>query len=82
MNLSKVGTQSKIERFVRPKKPLRPSKKTNIFALLKDDVQFEDPSRVIARAIRAIIGAVYYDGGMAAAKRVMASLMLTIKLPE
>jgi len=80
--LSRVGSQSKIERFVRPKMIPRPSSKRNVFALLKEDVQFEDPSRVVARAIRAIIGAVYYDGGMAAASRVMASLMLTIKLPE
>jgi dsRNA-specific ribonuclease len=42
----------------------------------------EDPSRTAARAMRAIIGAIYYDGGLQAARRVMAELGLIIKPGE
>lgn len=44
---------------MRRKKPLRPTKRKNIFSVVKDDASREDPSRTAARAIRAIIGAVY-----------------------
>lgn len=81
-NLDSIGRLSQIEKFVRAMMPIRTAKKRNIFSLLKDDVVREDPSRTIARAMRAIIGAVYYDGQLAAARRVMAELDLIIKLPE
>ena len=64
---------------MRKKKPLRPTKRNNIFSLVKDDASREDPSRTAARAMRAIVGAVYYDGGLAAARRMMAQLGLIIK---
>jgi len=70
---------SKIEKFVRRKKPLRPTKRKNPLSLMKDDISREDPSRTAARAMRAVIGAVYYDGGLQAARRVMAELALIIK---
>ena len=41
-----------------------------------------NPMRAIATGIRAIVGAVYYDGGYDSARRVMAQFGLTIKLPE
>jgi hypothetical protein len=61
--------------------PIRPTKSKNILHLMKDDVQREDPSRTIQRAICAIVGAVYYDGGLEAARRLLAGLNLIIKLP-
>lgn len=78
-NLTKIAWTTKIEKFVRRKKPLRPTKKRNPFSLMKDDTLREDPSRTAARAMRAIIGAVYYDGGLHVARRVMAELALIIK---
>ena len=81
-NLAYVAWKSKIEKFVRRKKPLRPTKRRNLFSLVKDDAVREDPSRTAARAIRAIIGAVYYDGGIQAARRAMAELQLIIKPGE
>lgn len=69
-----------IERMVRPKAPLRPSKRRNVLELLKEDVQNvgHERGKQIARAMKAIIGAVYFDGGYEAARRVMAQLSLTI----
>ncbi|KAN0093650.1 Ribonuclease III domain containing protein [Hyaloscypha variabilis] len=78
-NLAYVCWKSKIEKFVRRKKPLRPTKRKNILFLMKDDASREDPSRTAARAMRAIVGAVYYDGGLQAARRVIAELGLIIK---
>jgi dsRNA-specific ribonuclease len=84
-NLSTVGKFSKyggsIERMIRPRAALRPSKRRNVLELFKDDVQAvgHDRDRQIARAIKAIIGAVYFDGGYEAARRVMAQLRLTIQ---
>jgi dsRNA-specific ribonuclease len=86
-NLSRVGRNSQyggsIERMVRPRAPVRPSKRRNLLELLKDDVKGvgHDPDRQIARAIKAIIGAVYFDGGLEEARRVMAQLKLTIQAP-
>lgn len=74
-----LGKTSKIEQFIRPEKPLERTQKSNVMALLKKDLQSEDTSRTIARAIKAIIGAVYYDGGLDAARRMMDSLSLTIR---
>ncbi|KAE9368782.1 hypothetical protein N431DRAFT_444189 [Stipitochalara longipes BDJ] len=78
-SLAYVCWKSKIEKFVRRKKPLRPTKRKNIFSLMKDDASREDPSRTAARAMRAIVGAVYYDSGLQAARRVVAELGLIIK---
>jgi dsRNA-specific ribonuclease len=85
-NLNNIGRNSKhggsIERMVRPRAPIRRSKRNNVLELLKDDVKGigQDQNRQIARAIKAIIGAVYFDGGFEAARRVMAQLTLTIRL--
>lgn len=82
-NLSAVGKSSlaggSIERLIRPRAPLPPSKRKNVPHILKDDKQSvgHDGDRLIARAIKAIIGVVYFDGGYEAAKRVMTQLKLT-----
>jgi dsRNA-specific ribonuclease len=81
-NLAYVCWKAKIEKFVRRKKPLRPTKRKNIFSVVKDDASREDPSRTAARAIRAIIGAIYYDGGLQSARRVMAEMGFSIKPGE
>jgi dsRNA-specific ribonuclease len=81
-NLAHICFKSKVEKFVRRKKPLRPSKRKNIFSAVKDDASREDPSRTAARAMRAVIGAIYYDGGIQAVRRVMAELGLIIKPGE
>lgn len=67
---------------MRRKKPLRQTKRKNLFFVVKDDATREDPSRTAARAMRAIVGAIYYDGGLQAARRVMAELGLIIKPSE
>lgn len=54
-SLDQLGRATKLERFVRPKLYLRATRRRNPLWLLKDDVQREDPSRTIARAICAII---------------------------
>lgn len=79
-NLYSLGVNSKIERFIRPRLEIeqeRPTQKWNPLVMVKDDLKSETKDRVIARAMRALIGAVYYDGGLEAAKRVMAELRLT-----
>lgn len=72
------GKDTKIEQFIRPQLPLPQTKRKNVIALLKDDVKREDPIRTIARAMRAIIAAVYYDGGLDAARRVMHNMSMTL----
>jgi dsRNA-specific ribonuclease len=81
----KLGVRAgTIEGLIRPKAPLPHSQRKNLFALIKDDIQNvgHDQNRQIARAIKAIIGAVYFDGGFEAARRVMAVLRLTIQGTE
>lgn len=78
-NLFKVGKNTKIESWVRNKLPKHEGKTRNVFRLLVEDVKTEDATRTIERAMQAIIGAVYFDGGFEAARRVMAALGLTIK---
>ncbi len=80
--MARLAWTTKIEKFVRRKKPLRPTKRKNILSLMKDDVSREDPLRTAARAMKAVMGAVYYDGGLQAARRVMAELALIIKPSE
>jgi len=76
-NLARV---SKIELFVRARKQVKITTR-NAWKLIKEDVQGEDRTRTAARAIKAIVGAVYYDGGFLAARKVMEDLDLTIKMP-
>lgn len=78
-NLFKVGKNTKIESWVRNKMPKQEGKTRNPFKLLVDDARTEDATRTIERAMQAVIGAVYFDGGFEAARRVMAQLGLTIK---
>ena len=77
--LENTGKQTKIESFVRPMMPLR---KAHLWSLLKADGQREDPSRTLARALMAMIGAMYYiqyDGGLEAARKVIVGFGLEIK---
>jgi len=84
--LERLGMKTMIQQFIRPRLGVSPSKKNNIFALLKEDFRRTaagaDASRQIAKGIMAIIGAVHFDGGIDGAKRVMAHLGLIIKLPN
>lgn len=86
-NLSAIGKTSQsgasLEQMVRPRAPLRPSKRKNLFHVLREDVQAvgHDGDRLIARAIKAIIGAAYFDGGFDAVRIVMAQLGLSIQAP-
>jgi dsRNA-specific ribonuclease len=65
-------------------KPLHPTKKHNILSLLKEDVKGvgHDKTRTIARAVKAIIGAIYFDQGFGWVKNVMFNFGLTILMPE
>ena len=84
-NLNRVGMNTKLQQYVRPRIGVRPSQKHNILALFKDDFKRAsagaDSSRQIANGIMAIIGATHFDGGIDSARRVMAQLGLIIKLP-
>ncbi|KAL3422214.1 RNase [Phlyctema vagabunda] len=75
-SLGKIGKQTRIEAFVRPMMPLR---KKNLWTVVKDDVKREDTSVTIARALVAIIGAVFYDGGLVAVRKVMVDLGLEVR---
>jgi dsRNA-specific ribonuclease len=85
--LSMIGRYSKdgesIESMVRPSAPLPlpPSRRRNMSEHLRHSAQGvgHDPDTQIARAVKAIIGAVYFDGGFEAARGVMAQLMLAIQ---
>jgi dsRNA-specific ribonuclease len=78
-NLDKIGRKSTIEYMIRRRAPLRPRQKNNLLSLLKDDMRREWPEITIARGMRAVIGAVYYDGGYDAARRAMVHLKLIIQ---
>lgn len=78
-NLNKIGKKTQIEQMIRPRAPVRPTKRHNIFSLMADDAKRDPPNRMVTKAIRAIIGAVYYDGVFEAARRVMCQLELIIK---
>ncbi|KUJ24401.1 uncharacterized protein LY89DRAFT_551177, partial [Mollisia scopiformis] len=81
-NLASVGNHSGFQKWIRPRKPLPPSQQRNVMLMIKDDLRAltgeKDPKRVIARAMRALIGAVYLDGGREAAVDVMRELRLLI----
>ncbi|KAJ8066249.1 hypothetical protein OCU04_005331 [Sclerotinia nivalis] len=64
---------------IRPQ-PYVPISFRNIIELVKEDSR-EDSTRVISRAVKAVIGAVYLDGGVESAKKVMENLQMGIKLP-
>lgn len=82
-NLARIGEDSGIQRWIRPRRPLPPSRQSSIVRLLMDDAWAlkgeKDPRRIIARAMRALIGAVYLDGGDMAATTVMTNLKLLIR---
>lgn len=82
--LFQAGVNSKLETWIRPPKPLHPSKKHNLLALLKEDVKSvgHDKTRLIARAIKAIFGAIYYDQGYEWVGKIMVQCKLTIEMPE
>ncbi|KAM0149418.1 hypothetical protein ACHAPG_009433 [Botrytis cinerea] len=64
---------------IRPQ-PSIPMSFRNIIELVKEDTR-EDNTRIISRAVRAVIGAVYLDGGIESAKKIMENLQMGIKLP-
>ncbi|TGO30626.1 hypothetical protein BPAE_0004g00840 [Botrytis paeoniae] len=64
---------------IRPQ-PSVPISFRNIIELVKEDTR-EDNTRVISRAVKAVIGAVYLDGGIESAKKIMENLQMGIKLP-
>ncbi|KAF7911092.1 uncharacterized protein EAF01_002600 [Botrytis porri] len=64
---------------IRPQ-PSSPVSFRNIIELVKEDTR-EDSTRVIGRAVKAVIGAVYLDGGIESVKKIMENLQMGIKLP-
>jgi len=78
-NLGRVGRLSKIEQFVRRKKPQ--VKHRTFSALFKENSE-EWPGKTIARAVKAVIGAVYWDGELEAVKNVMRQLDISIEAAE
>lgn len=64
---------------IRPQ-PYIPISFRNIIELVKEESR-EDNTRCISRAVKAVIGAVYLDGGVENAKKVMENLQIGIKLP-
>ncbi|KAG9230839.1 hypothetical protein BJ875DRAFT_471050 [Amylocarpus encephaloides] len=81
-NFERIGDVSGIEKYIRPRAPLARSKRHNLLALGKDDIKREHGTVSISRGIEAIVGAVYYDGGIDPARQVMANLDLIIKMPQ
>lgn len=84
-NLSDIGKRTNLSTLVRPRKytPARQASELPIKAAeaLWDDWRRGWPEKVIAKAMQALIGAVYYDGGFLAARRAMVGLDLIIKPP-
>lgn len=56
--------------------------KTSVMADLKRAKAGKEEQKVIATAMRAIMAAVYYDGGLDAAKRLMQRFGFLIAMPE
>lgn len=81
-NLDRLGRTSRLEQFVRPKMRPEGSKGKNPWYLVKDDIAREDPTRTVARAAKAVVGAVYFDGGYSAVRMVMEVLDLVIRVPN
>ncbi|KAF8848940.1 hypothetical protein BDZ45DRAFT_697976 [Acephala macrosclerotiorum] len=79
-NLVKVGNKSNIQRWIRPRRRLAPSRQRNLLAMMGRDVSDtfgkHDAPSTIERAMQALIGAVYYDGGIEVVKKVMMELRL------
>lgn len=69
--LDKTGRETGIERFVRPKAPLRESQQKNPVKMM---LAGDNKKKVVAQAVKAVLGAVYYDGGFGEAKRVCVGL--------
>ncbi|KAH6669541.1 hypothetical protein B0J14DRAFT_703484 [Halenospora varia] len=81
-NLERVGKASGINQFVRPVRPLRKRDKRNPLKVFVDDVRREDPVWTISRGVKAVVGAVFLDGGLEVAVRVMGELGLVIGGPK
>ncbi|KAA8575081.1 hypothetical protein EYC84_004297 [Monilinia fructicola] len=60
--------------------PSIPRRWSNIKELIKEDLR-EDSTRIVSRAVKAVIGAVFLDGGMDSAKKVMENLQMGIRMP-
>jgi len=80
-NLGRVGRLSKIEQFVRRKKPQVKHRTFSALNPFKED-SVEYPGNTIARAVKAVIGAVKFDGGEQAVKNVMRQLDISIEAAE
>jgi hypothetical protein len=83
-DLYQLGMTTKLQQYIRPRAPLRPSQKWSFMANIKDDFQGlgKDAPRAVAIGIKALIGAVYFDGGYESTRRVMAHLGHIGKLSE
>jgi len=78
MNFFEISKKTRIREFIRP--PL-PSQKKNYFMQLREDTfGFEDKTIIIAKAIKAIIGAIYIDRGQPAAEEVAKMLGLCFQI--
>jgi dsRNA-specific ribonuclease len=75
---------TKLQQYIRPRAILQGSQSRNWIRLIVNDFKVLgcDPGRTIANGIKAIIGAVYFDGGFESARRVMAQFGLIIKVPK
>ena len=83
-NLYHIGMTTKLQQYIRPRAPIRPTQSRSILGQIQHEVKGlgSDPVRTIANAVRAVIGAVYFDRGYESARRVMAHLGLIIKVPD
>lgn len=80
-NLDRLGRVSGLEQFVRPRmRPAGESRGKRVLLAFKDDFEREDPTRTVARAVEAVVGAVYFDGGFEAVRVVMEYLDLVIRV--
>ena len=80
MNFFEISKKTHIRNFIRPPLPVR---EKNYLKQLRDDAfGFEDKTIIIAKAIKAIIGAIYIDQGQPAAEAVAKSLGLCFQMPR
>jgi hypothetical protein len=63
---------SKVQQYIRPRLGVRPSQRYYFFTLVKEDIKSKGegagPTRQITNGVMAIIGAVYFEGGLDSTK--------------
>lgn len=74
-NLAKKAKIVGIDRVIRPRAPVGHKQKASI---LKKVAGKRDKTQLAAEGIKAVVGAVYYDGGYSAAKSVIGTLGLVL----